>query len=322
MTILITGGGGFIGSHLTRRFLDEGHPVHVLDDFHQYVFPVRPSFLANMRHRHEVLLDGATIHRASIVNKDRLRRVVDEVRPTHVVHLAALPLANVAITETEEAFGTLLLGTENVLEVLRDHGRCQRLVFVSSSMVYGDFTQIPMPEDGAKDPKEIYGAMKLAGETLVKAFSRRFGPPFTICRPSAVYGPTDNNRRVVQVFVEQAMAGEAIVIDDPSTTLDFTYVEDTAQAIALATFSPRAENEVFNVTCGQGRTLADLGRVLGSHFEDLKVIEAGDAESFRPRRGQLDTGRARELLGYTPAFPLEEGVAAYLRFVREASVSP
>lgn len=178
--------------------------------------------------------------------------------------------------------------------------------------------QVPMPEDGAKDPKEIYGGMKLAGEVLVKVFSRRYDIPYAIVRPSAVYGPTDNNRRVLQIFIENALQGNPITVTNPDTTfLDFSYVEDVAQGLAAVTLSPNSIHEEFNITRGEGRSLAEAIALLRGYFPDLQVQVKTEAESYRPNRGALNIEKARRLVGYEPVDSLETGLGKYLAFVRE-----
>jgi UDP-glucose 4-epimerase len=320
--ILITGGAGFIGSHTARRLLDAGEEVVVYDFFHQYIFPIQPTFLENMRYRFNVLLKGAEIIRGSTRNKDELRRQVTAVKPDYIIHLAALPLANVALRQTEEAFDSIVRGTVNMLEILRDMNTVQKFVYVSSSMVYGDFTQVPMPEDGAQDPKEIYGGMKLAGETLVKVFSKRYDIPYSIVRPSTVYGPTDNNRRVLQIFTENALQGKPITVTNPDTTsLDFTYVEDTALGLTLVATSPDSQGETFNITRGEGRSLNEAIRVLQGFFPELQVQVKLETGGYRPIRGALDISKARSLLGYDPKYSLEAGVEKYIAFLRQYNPS-
>lgn len=314
--VLITGGAGFIGSHTAHRLLEMGHMVTIYDTFTRYVWPISKTYSRNMCHRVDVLLKGAAILRGDIRNVFSLRRSVEEKDPDCIIHLAALPLANVAIRNSDEAFGSIVRGIVNLLEILRDHPR--RLVYVSSSMVYGDFDQDPMPEDGRTVPKEIYGGMKLAGEILVKVYAQRYDIPVVIVRPSAVYGPTDVNRRVLQIFVEGALGGRTLTAVNPdSTVLDFTFVEDTAQGLALAALKWSAIGQTFNVTRGDGRSLSAALKILRGFLPDLKVRTVVETGGYRPRRGTLDISKARTLLGYDPQYSLEEGLATYVRFVAE-----
>ncbi|MEM9069827.1 MAG: NAD-dependent epimerase/dehydratase family protein [Myxococcota bacterium] len=318
--VLVTGGAGFVGSRLCRRLLDAGHEVFVLDAFTQYLAPpIDPLYVYNVNYRFDQLLRGAEILRGTTLNKDELRRRILDLKPDRIVHFAALPLANMALEFSEEALLSIVGGTANLLEILRDLRQIDRFVYISSSMVYGDFAKVPMPEDGfEKEPKEIYGGMKLAGEHIVKVYSRRYDIPYSIVRPSAVYGPTDNNRRVVGVFLHAALAGTKIRVKNGAQTfLDFSFVEDTAQGIERVTLSDAAAGETFNITRGRGRSLTELVALIQERYPNAEV-EHYEADTFRPNRGALDVSKAKKLVGYDPQFDIEEGVAAYADFLEEA----
>jgi nucleoside-diphosphate-sugar epimerase len=314
--IAITGGAGFLGAHTTKKLLDMGYDVTVLDFFHQYIFPVADSFLENVQYRFQSLLKGAQIMRANVNNKEDLRRKIQKIQPHYIIHLAALPLANVALWQTEEAFESIVGATFNIVDLMAELPSLKKFTYVSSSMIFGDFQQIPMPETGQKDPKDIYGGMKYAGEILTRVFSKKTKIPFAIIRPSAVYGPTDNNRRVLQIFVENAITEKPLEVTNPDATfLDFTFVEDTAQGIALAAVNDNVVNEDFNITRGEGRSLSHAINILRQRFPHLTVKEKGDSEKFRPNRGALDVKKAINLLGYNPQFSLEKGLNTYVDFV-------
>jgi UDP-glucose 4-epimerase len=182
-------------------------------------------------------------------------------------------------------------------------------------MVYGDFLRSPADEQHPTRPQTIYGTMKLAGEEVTRGLGRVYGIPFTIVRPSAVYGPTDMNRRVTQVFVEDALAGRELSVRGAEEKLDFTYVEDVAKGFVLAAIRPEGAGQTFNITSGHAHSLLELCEVLREHFPDLRWrVEARDES--RPRRGTLDIARARRLLGYAPDWTLREGMTAYVEFMR------
>lgn len=316
--IIVTGGAGFIGSHLVKKLTDDSHEVYVLDAFHHYISPpISQAYLFNVNYRFEHLINKAKIVRCDMQNKDDLRRKIIQIAPDYIVHFAALPLANMALEYSEEAFNTIVGGTVNILEVLRDWPKT-KLVYISSSMIYGDFEKIPIPEDAGKEPKEIYGGMKIAGEYMVKAYAQRYGIPYSIVRPSAVYGPTDNNARVVGLFLSNAIMGKPIKVKlGDQTLLDFSYVTDVAEGINLVIFSEKAKNTAFNITRGESRSLTELAEVIKKLYPKV-AIEHVAGETFRPKRGALDISRARQLLGYDPQVSLEEGVAQYAEFLEKA----
>ena len=250
--IFITGGAGFIGAHTARTLSDMGEKVIAFDSFSNYEFPTSPTLIENIEYRLHHLLQNIEIIRGKLGHKAALQRHLREILPEYVIHLAALPNAATALHQTEEAFQAIVASTVNLLEAVCEVKGIRKFVYVSSSMIYGDFTKVPTPENAEKNPKEIYGGMKLAAEILVKVFCGKFAIPYAIVRPSAVYGPTNTNRSVLKIFVEQAVRGEPITVINPETTfLDFTYVKDLARGLALVTNSSEAVSGEFNLTYGK-----------------------------------------------------------------------
>lgn len=320
--LFITGGAGFIGAHTACTLFDSGEEVIVFDSFHLSGVLRSPTFTENIQYRLEYLLRGTSMIPGNLEDKGRLRRDLQEVGPDYIIHLAAMADARTAVHDTEAAFRTIVGGTVNLLEAARDLEGLRKFVYVSSSMIYGDFNKIPMPEDAEKNPKDIYGGMKLAAEILVKVFCSHFGIPYAIVRPSAVYGPSNNNSSVLKIFVENAIRAAPIVVTNPdSTFLDFTYVKDVARGLALITLSPEAVNDEFNLTRGEGRSLGEAVAILRRFFPDLQVEVKIEGDGFWPNRGALDINRARQLAGYNPSFALEQGLAEYIDFVREHNPS-
>jgi len=320
--VFLTGGAGFIGAHTARILSDMGEKVIAFDSFNNSEAPTSPTFIENIEYRLQCLLQDTQLIRASLEDKAGLRQHLKQILPECIIHLAALPNAGTALHATEAAFQAIVVATVNLLETVRGVEGIRKFVYVSSSMIYGDFTKTPLPENAEKNPKEIYGGMKLATEILVKVFCRRFRIPYVIVRPSAVYGPTNNNSSVLKIFVEKAVLGEPIAVTNPDTTfLDFTYVKDLARGLALVALSPDAVDGEFNLTRGEGRSLGQAVGILKRFFPDLQVDVKVEDDGFRPNRGALDISRAQRLVGYSPRFPLEEGMAEYIAFVREHNPS-
>jgi nucleoside-diphosphate-sugar epimerase len=322
MRVLLTGGAGLIGSHLSRLLLDDGHEVLALDDFtFSYSAELSPALPADIAYRTGHLMAGARLIRCSIFEKARLRELLDAFSPEAVVHLAAIPLVAVATQHVEAAARSLSEGLITVLEALRDVRGVRRFVYASSSMVYGHFRQDPMPEDGPTEPVNIYGGLKLAGEVLTRAYLRPTGIEPVIVRPSAVYGPTDHHRRVVQKFCEATLDGTPVQLNARNDhTMDFTYVEDIAQGFFLAATHPRAAGETFNMTFGQARRLSDLFRILRAIEPGLTASTQDIDDHDRPTRGSLSIAKAGRLLDYAPRWPLERGVVAYLDYLRNGAM--
>ena len=153
---------------------------------------------------------------------------------------------------------------------------------------------------------------------MVIAYNQVFGMPYTIIRPSAVYGPTDVNRRVSQIFVENALRKKPLILHNGGRSrLDFTHVDDVSEGFARATLSDRGQNRIYNITRSRGRSLREFAELVAKCVPGTR-IEERPAEVFRPERDALSIERARSELGFEPKIDLEDGIPAYVEFVRRA----
>ncbi|MGA2471217.1 MAG: NAD(P)-dependent oxidoreductase [Solirubrobacteraceae bacterium] len=312
--VLVVGGGGFIGAHLVRALSDHDADVTVVDCWRRYGAPASQRRELILAWRREHLLAGARVHSLSLSDAGAFARVVAESSPEVVVQLANLPLARRALERPREAHREIVGVTAELLRALARAPCLARLVYVSSSMVYGDFEREPMGEDGSCRPREPYGALKREAELLVCADGAARGYQVTVVRPSAVYGPGDLHDRFMGRLLGAAHGGLPLALtDSPGTALDFTFVEDLADGLRLACTHPAAGDLTFNLTRGEGRTLAEaIAIVRGLGYPLAVAREPSAFERFRPRRGALDISRARRLLGYDPPHSLESGLARSL----------
>ncbi len=318
--IFIAGGTGFIGTELARQFLEEGDEIVLFDAYLCYIDPPKSNYERYLEIRLEDIKDNVRIIRGDIRHKGRLLKILQEHQPDIVINLAALPNAKESNLYSEDAFGINLKGVVNILESIREVSSIKRFVHASSSMVYGDFESNMADENHKTNPIEVYGGTKLAAETLIKAFGKRFDIEYTIIRPSAVYGPNDVNRRVSQIFVENALLEKPLKLEGGGQTkLDFTYIEDIAQGIRLGAKSKNAKNEIFNITCGKGRSLLEFTEILKTLIPNLKT-EVAPVDMRRPERGSLDISKAKKLIGYEPKYTLEEGLKKYVEFVKKVGI--
>lgn len=322
-TYTLIGGDGFIGYHLCRALRRRRDPEIVSYDAHKRFLDSRPDlYEAYLDYRQRQTSDVTRVS-ADATDRARLEETLHGVEPDIVVYLAALPIATVANDQPRSARRNILDGLQAVLDILRDAPfNPERVVYLSSSMVYGDFevadgSVVPAHEESTCDPKGVYGTTKLAGEMLVRAYHRQYGLPYTIVRPAAVYGPTDCNRRVTEIFLTRALRGEPLRLDNGGTQmLDFTYVRDLVSGLVRASTTPRAANETFNMTYGEGYTIRELATIVQDLVSDTETYTE-QRERTRPRRGPLDISRARSKLGYDPEFSLRDGLQQYLAFIRE-----
>ncbi|MBN2301066.1 MAG: NAD-dependent epimerase/dehydratase family protein [Lentisphaerae bacterium] len=305
--ILLTGGCGFIGHHVVSALHSQGADVVILDSFNFHVkLPVYHNFI---RQRMSIIeKTGYPIIEADTRDMAALIRIFKEHRPEKIVHMAAIPSAALVTADPVDGFDNNLTATRNMLEASRTFSdNIKQFIYFSSSMAYGEFTANMVTEDSPCNPINIYGASKLSSEFLIKAYHSTFNIPYTILRPSALYGPRCINRRVTQLFIEAAIMDQPLIImDDGSDRLDFTYIDDLVQGVCLAITEDGALNETFNLTYGDSRTIIELVKLLRASFPNLKT-EFRVRDKTIPRRGTLSIDKAKRKLGYRPEWPLEKG---------------
>lgn len=321
-TALITGGIGFIGSALTNQLLKKKIVKRciILDNFGSFINPLGSDF---KDYRKERIEDNKNIviERGDASNEYIILKLLQKYKPEIIYHTAALPLAKIENLNAKEASIGSVDATRNILECLtfvRNHNKkynFRRFVYFSSSMVYGNFKNKIINEKSETNPKEIYGTMKLAGEIITRGMSSYYNIPFTIIRPSAVYGPKDMNHRVSEIFINKAIKGHNINIQGKNEKLDFTYIDDLVNGVILASIKPNGINHTFNITNGKGRTLFDFVKILSKYFPKIKYTFK-DRDSFRPKRGTLSILKAIKLIGYKPKTSLEKGIYKYLIYLK------
>ena len=319
-TALVTGGLGFIGSNLVKILLKRKIVSRciILDSFAGFINPLKDNFFDLRKYRFKEK-KNILIERGDAKDFRLIYKILNLYKPKLVFHTAAIPLSKIENLNANESKLGSVDTTTNILECInffqnKKKYKISRFVYISSSMVYGDFKKNKVSEIDKLSPKEIYGTMKLGGEIVTKGLCKFYNIPFTIIRPSAVYGPTDMNNRVSQIFIEKAQKGQTIKIQGKDEKLDFTFVEDLANGCILAATKKNGVNETFNITYGKAETLYKFVKVLSKHFRKLKYkIEKRD--SFRPKRGTLSINKAKRLLNYKPIYNLEKGIKKYLNFI-------
>jgi nucleoside-diphosphate-sugar epimerase len=320
-TVFINGGAGLIGAVVARKMAHSGHRVVVFDSFAHYISPLRIAIKNYIDLRFQGIEDEVIIERGDTTNAGHAKRILEKYQPEYVLHLAAVPLADLSNVHIEEAVNNIFLGTVNMLEAVSGMSQLRKFVYVSSSMAYGDFQSIPCPEDHPKRPKDIYGGCKYAGEIMTEVFGQRFNVPYTIVRPSAVYGPFDVNRRVSQIFIENALSGKPLRLHGGGKlAFDFTYVDDIADGLILALLKDEAIGEAFNITYGKSYSLYDFAIALKRLIPSVDIEIVDDVDQHRPIRGALSIEKARRVLGYDPKFPLERGLELYVNTYRELGI--
>jgi nucleoside-diphosphate-sugar epimerase len=310
MKILITGGAGFIGHVVSHKLENLGHKVIILDKQTTYGI-VEQELLDRLM---EGRLAGFQGDFYNVDIGDTLTRIkIAEEKPDIVVHLAAYPRAKIVNSDPARAVPTMSTGLVNLLQGAANNG-VQRFVYISSSMVYGDWYG-GISERSACRPGSIYASLKLAGEQITKQFAKNHDFQYTIVRPSAVYGPRDVEDRVVSQFLIRAMRNEILNVHGRDETLDFSYVDDVAEGIVLATLKDEGANETFNITAGRPEFIDDAAHIMTTIVGGGQ-IRVTERNKEMPRRGYLQIAKAERLLGYEPKVYIEEGFQKYYAWAK------
>lgn len=310
-TYLVTGGAGFIGSHLAAALLSRGDRVRILDNF------------STGRRDNLASLQGAEVIEGDVRSYHTVREAVDGVH--FVLHQAALPSVPRSIRDPITSNDVNVVGTLNVLNASRD-AKVARLIYASSSSIYGRNPELPKREQMVPLPISPYAVSKLAGEHYCRAFAELYGFETVVLRYFNVFGPRQDPKSqysaVIPIFIDTLLnGGRPSVNGDGSQTRDFTFVDNVVQANLAACLAASVAGKVFNVAAGTRYSLEDLLRVLGS------VIGMDPKPTYNPTRmgdvphSYADIAAARTELGYEPTVGFEEGLRRTVEWMRTPSPS-
>lgn len=309
-TVLVTGGAGFIGSHLVAHLLDDGASVRVLDDFS-----------TGRRENLAPYLDRIDLHEASVTDPDACAAACEGV--DYVLHQASLPSVQRSVTDPRPTHAVSATGTLNMLDASRSAG-VRRFVYAGSSSAYGDTPTLPKHEGMATFPRSPYAAAKLAGEHYAQLYASLFELETVVLRYFNVFGPRQDPSSpysaAIPVFIEAALEGRAPTIHgDGAQTRDFTYVENVVHANVRACLSEDEDvvGRVFNVGCGERvsirRVWEEIRSITGVEVE----ANHGPARAGEVRDSLADLTRIRDRLGYSVRVPLAEGLRRTVSWLRE-----
>ncbi len=324
--IVLVGGAGFIGHNLALELKRLGSEVSVIDGlsvnnllyFHQtnMDIPHRDMYLSIINQRLDLLREyGVPLYVEDARNYLKLSQLFGLIKPQVVILLAAVAHANRSNKDPYTTFDHSTRTLENALDASRD--QVEHFIYFSSSMVYGDFNGLAVTEETPCNPLGIYGALKLGAEKLVVSYNQVFNLPYTIVRPSALYGERCVSRRVGQVFIENAIKGEPVNINgDGSDSLDFTYIDDLVQGIVKVIQHEASKGQIFNLTYGQARSIKQMAEMILEHFPKIEINYL-PKDKLMPERGTLCVDKARKLIGYEPQFSLDKGFEKYINWYKE-----
>ena len=306
--VLVTGAGGFIGSHLAERLVELGANTVAFVHYHS---TGDAGWLDGSPLRREMEVIAGDVRDAGYVRE--MMRGVDVV-----FHLAALIGIPYSYDAPRSYVDTNVGGTLNVLEGVRD-AECGRIVHTSTSEVYGSARYVPIDEDHPVCGQSPYSASKIAADHLAESFSRSFSLPVVTLRPFNTYGPRQSARAVIPTIVSQCLAGSEIRLGSLRPTRDFSFVSDTVEAFVRAADAEGAVGQVINVGNGKEIGIGDLARrIAGLLNREARVVleeERGRPEASEVQRLCAGTERAREVLGWGPEVGLDEGLSRVIKWM-------
>jgi len=312
MKILILGGHGFIGHNVARKLNNQGHEVSTVDIHHQYgEYPVWEYFsVLEQRRKH---MGKDRYFGGDVCDATFMSQVFELVKPDRVIDLATYPNAKMVQKNIVDATTNMVTATAIALDLCVKH-QVQRFVLASSSMVYGDFGAFDGApnEDVVCNPLTIYGSYKLQCERMCKIYQHQYGLEYTLLRPSALYGVRDMIVRVISKMTVSALTTGKMYVNGPTNKLDFSNVDDVANAFVTAVLHNNSANQTFNCTRGNGRQIIEAAELIQQHIPSEIIVQPHD--EFYPNRDTLDSSRMVELTDWRPVVDIEQGIPEYLEW--------
>ena len=310
--VLVTGAGGFVGSHLTEHLAGLGADVRA---FVRYNSRNDPGLLRLLQ---KESLEQVQVVMGDLKDADAVRSAVRDVDVVfHLGSLIAIPYSYIHPRETVE---TNVLGALNVFEAARDAG-VGKVVHTSTSEVYGTARYVPIDENHPLQGQSPYSASKIGADKVAESFYRSFDVPIATIRPFNTYGPRQSARAVIPTIITQALTREKVVLGATHTTRDYTFVGDLVRAFVLVAESPRTVGETVNVGSNYEISIGAVAETVASLIgREIEVVT--DSGRLRPEKSEVerlwcDNTRARDLLGWSPAVPLKEGLSRTIAWFRE-----
>ncbi|MFE8700543.1 NAD-dependent epimerase/dehydratase family protein [Cytobacillus sp. FJAT-54145] len=300
MKILVTGGAGFIGSHVVEALLKEGYTPIVLDDLSNGDIRNVPA--------------GVKFYNTHLFSR-KIRMIFKKERPDIVIHLAAQIDVSKSIEDPVEDAMVNIVGTIKLLQYCKEY-KVRKFIFSSSSAVYGETVNLAIHENTSTNPISFYGTSKLVSEEYIELFNKIHGIPYTILRYANVFGPrqkADGEGGVVSIFIKQMLKGEApLIFGDGNQTRDFVYVEDVAKANVLAI--KNGKNGIYNISYNQQTSINDLYNIIA------QKLNLNHSPLYKPARdgdilhSQLDNHHAIEQLKWEPSWTVESGIVKTIEY--------
>lgn len=308
--VLVTGAGGFVGSHLTERLLSLGANVKA---FIRYTSHEELRFLKPLK------------------SNPRLDIVQGDIRDEHAVenavkgsdvifHLAALVGIPYSYIHPKETVETNTIGTMNILLAAKDRN-VSKIVLTSTSETYGSAKYVPIDENHPLQGQSPYSASKIAADKIGESFYKSYGMPIAIIRPFNVYGPRQSARAVIPTIICQALTKREVKLGNTAPTRDFTYVDDTVSGFMKIAESEKSLGEVINIGSGFEISVGDIAKKIAKLVgKDVKLVE--DKQRVRPKKSEVQrlwcsNAKAKKLLGWKPTVNLDDGLKRTIKYISQ-----
>ena len=310
--VLVTGAGGFVGSHLVQRLVGLGVKVKAFVRYNS-----RNDWgLLELLPKEE--LDQVEIVMGDLRDSNAVHHATKDVDV--VFHLGSLIAIPYSYVHPREVVETNVIGTLNVLMTAREQG-IEKVIHTSTSEVYGTAQYVPIDEKHPLQGQSPYSASKIGADKIAESFYRSFNLPVAIIRPFNIYGPRQSARAVIPTIITQALAGEEILLGSLHPTRDFTYVDDVVEAFIKIAESPQSTGEVINIGSNFEVSIGDIAKKVITLIGKNKEIVL-DSRRVRPGKSEVerlwcDNTKARELLGWEPRISFEEGLERTIKWISD-----
>ena len=295
MKILVTGGLGFIGRHLSKALCKKGHKIIIIDNCFRW--QLKDVYRTGLKENEFEFING------DICDEKLIKKFVKKI--DLVIHLASISQVRTSLKFPDKCFDYNVIGTKNIVKYCSKYKK--RLIFSSSREVYGTAKYLPVDLNHPLLPENPYGASKIIGESLIKAYANSFGLEYMILRLSNVYGFDDKNR-AVPIFTRKASLGENIEIFGNNKIIDFVYIDDVIKAFLLVLEKDKLNNKTFNIGSGISTKLDDLANIIIRSFNSNSKIIRKKAITGEVDRFTADISETTKFLKWCPKIKLEEGL--------------
>jgi len=310
--ILVTGAGGFIGSHLTERLVEMGANVRAFVRYNS------DGNIKNLKELSKDTLNKIEIIRGDLRNCESVKKAVEGIDV--IFHLGALISIPYSYEAPRDFIETNILGTFNILQAAREN-KVKKIILTSSSEVYGTAIHLPIDEKHSLQAQSPYSATKISADKIAESFYRTYNIPITIIRPFNTYGPRQSMRAVIPTIIYQALTKNKVELGSLSPKRDFNYVKDTVEGFIKIAESDNSIGEIINISSGQtfsiGELVEKIKKIIGKDFS----VETKE-EKVRPENSEVmlllgDNSKAKMLLGWEPKYSLEEGLTEAVNYIRK-----